>query len=52
MKTSTLNLIKQVAKDYGYDITNNQAKEADKMINKYYGSDDYYYGLKEYFLNF
>lgn len=46
-----IDFIKSVAKDHGIEITDEQAKKAHEVVSEEFGTQDYYYGLKEYFSN-
>ena len=46
-----IQFVKDVAKDFGIDITDEQAKKVHKIVSSRTSKEDYYYGLKEYFGN-
>jgi len=48
---SDIKLVKQVANDFGITLTDAQAKKAHKIVAKRSTEEEYYYNLKEYFLN-
>jgi hypothetical protein len=50
---SDIELVRMVAKDFGVEdeISDSQAKKIVKMVKQRGSKEDFYYNLKEYFLN-
>lgn len=47
-----IEFIKKVAKDrIGVEISDEQAKRAHEIVSEEYTEQEYYYGLKDYFIN-